>query len=357
MNIVSKRRLKLFKDAQHYGAKIIKNQKWMAAIAREYDQLHCFGRLKPKVKPGTNIIDPTCNLRKDEGITLKNLKRQESKDEYIKDGIGYDDQEFEAGWPFSGAPSWLDDNDRSWGPNSTQPFHFNAPRFRSGRKNGELCPFIVLMELDTGKLFLTILAYDKDNQQWVVYDFMTERNGFSDGGYKKRMPDRYFKDLMKKSISNSLQGMTGVPDILLSFLNEEQIDNNEYGEDPEQPEFPRTIDKNKFLKILKPTMNSLEFVITNTSDDIIGKCILNNLTKEQVINKVSPWFDGMDGGYQEKTFREISLAAAKKLKKDSDEYEALIDFTGGYLTFNLKSVNNKSAETFIAKGFDSLLDL
>lgn len=71
----AKRRMKLFEDAEYYGAEIIKTSKWIAAICRGYDQVHTFGRLKPKVEPGTNKIDPACNLRLDEGITPENLKK------------------------------------------------------------------------------------------------------------------------------------------------------------------------------------------------------------------------------------------------------------------------------------------
>lgn len=68
--------MKLFEDAEFYGAEIIRSTNWIAAICRSYDQVHTFGRLKPKVKPGTNEIDPACNLRKDEGITPENLRKQ-----------------------------------------------------------------------------------------------------------------------------------------------------------------------------------------------------------------------------------------------------------------------------------------
>ena len=59
------RRMKLFKDAEYYGAQIISNSKWIAAINRTYDQAHCFGRNKPKVDKDGNIIEKA-NLRDDE---------------------------------------------------------------------------------------------------------------------------------------------------------------------------------------------------------------------------------------------------------------------------------------------------
>ena len=101
MNDTAKRRQKLFDDAEHYGAEIIKNGKWISAICRDYNQVHCFGRGKPKVKPGTNDIDPELNLRDDELEKLcggrndrfKSLKQRRDSDkvEWYKDGIGYDD--------------------------------------------------------------------------------------------------------------------------------------------------------------------------------------------------------------------------------------------------------------------------
>lgn len=79
--------MKLFKDAEFYGAQIISNSKWIAAVCRTYDQAHCFGRNKPKVDENGNII-AKANLRDDEmadaGMTPEEI--QKYKD--IRDGGG-----------------------------------------------------------------------------------------------------------------------------------------------------------------------------------------------------------------------------------------------------------------------------
>ena len=81
--------MKLFAAAEHYGAKVIKTKNWVAAICTAGAQAHQFGRLKPIVKPGTNEIDPDCNLEDWEGITTENKAKRDDYDngDRIKDGI------------------------------------------------------------------------------------------------------------------------------------------------------------------------------------------------------------------------------------------------------------------------------
>ena len=205
----AKRRMKLFEDAEFYGAQIVTNSKWIAAINRDFDQAHCFGRGKPKVKPGTNDIDPELNLRDDELEKLcggrndrfKSLKQRRDSDkvEWYKDGIGYDDQKFEGGWCVAGG--WENGSGtREWGPGlpTTKQGNWNmVDSYFRCKKPGERMPFITYMDCSTGRLFCSNMQYDTyGNENWYQYDFNTERNGVNDGGINKKLQnDPLFKDI------------------------------------------------------------------------------------------------------------------------------------------------------------------
>ena len=82
--------MKLFAAAEKRGAKVLKTGSYVAAICTNASQVAPFCRLKPKVKPGTNEIDPDCNLEDWEGITPENkAKRDDATGKYetIRDGI------------------------------------------------------------------------------------------------------------------------------------------------------------------------------------------------------------------------------------------------------------------------------
>ena len=219
----AKRRMKLFEDAEFYGAQIVTNSKWIAAINRDFDQAHCFGRGKPKVKPGTNDIDPELNLRDDEGISEESKKLRDSSLAYVKDGIGFDDQPFEAGWCVMGGNPMYSGSTLAWGPD-LEPCdsykHVNL--YCRAKKAGEVCPLITFLELDTGKLFITNAAFEglfgqgmmDLGQNWAIDDFNNERNGYNEGGISKRInSDPSFADICQKAVEASLKGLTDAPAI------------------------------------------------------------------------------------------------------------------------------------------------
>lgn len=73
--------MKLFKCAEHFGAKIMMFDNWVVAACNMSNkkQLHSFCRYKPPVKVGTNTIVPGCNLEDWEGITPENKMIRDRK--------------------------------------------------------------------------------------------------------------------------------------------------------------------------------------------------------------------------------------------------------------------------------------
>ena len=218
MNKTTERRMKLFEDAEHYGAEILKVPGWIAAVCRTYDQTHCFGRGKPKVIPGTNEIDPDCNLRDDEGIDDASREVRDSETEdYVKDGIGFDDQPFEAGWCVMGGNKMYGGSTLAWGPGlpECESYAHGGQVYCPGKVEGEACPYLVFLEMSTGKLYISNIAYSKWGMLalgggWQIADFNCELNGDSEGGVaKKILADPNFAKIMQKATDASLKGMTG----------------------------------------------------------------------------------------------------------------------------------------------------
>jgi hypothetical protein len=200
------RRMKLFKDAEYYGAQIISNSKWIAAVNRTYDQAHCFGRNKPKVDEKGNIIEKA-NLRDDEmeaaGMTPAEIKKykeiRDGNGSYVKDGITIqsaytqpNSQSQEATWCVAsnhGAnKSWNADDGGRNGP-------WKGSYFKC-KVNGERMPLITYMDCTNGRLYCSNLRYDPNgykandgfdiNNGWIQYDFNTECNG---QGYENKGGD------------------------------------------------------------------------------------------------------------------------------------------------------------------------
>lgn len=218
MNKTAERRMKLFQDAEHYGAEILKAPGWTAAVCRTYDQTHCFGRGKPKVIPGTNEIDPDCNLRDDEGIDDASRKIRDSRREaYVKDGIGFDDQPFEAGWCVMGGNPVFGGSTLAWGPGlePCESYKHGGRVYCPGKVPGEACPYLVFLEEATGKLYISNVSYSKWGMLalgdgWQIADFNCELNGNTEGGVGKKIKsDQNFADIMQQAVDASMKGMTG----------------------------------------------------------------------------------------------------------------------------------------------------
>lgn len=216
MNKTTERRLKLFDDAGHYGAEILKSPGWVAAVCRTYDQAHCFGRGKPKVVPGTNEIDQACNLRDDEGITPENKARRDSGAPWVKDGLGFDDQPFEAGWCVMGGNPLFEGSTLEWGPGLRPCGSYeHGACYCSAKKAGEQCPYVVLLELDTGKLYISNVQYALYGMMplgggWQIADFNCELNGDNEGGVRRRiLKDARFAEIMQKAVDASMRGLDG----------------------------------------------------------------------------------------------------------------------------------------------------
>lgn len=200
----AKRRMKLFDDAEHYGAQIFCNGQWIAAIVRDYDQAHTFGRLKPKVDKKTGKIMPECNLRQDEGITKENLAIQEDPAwPWVKDGLGtaYDNMPNEMGQCVMGGVSFWGKTPQycKWGPGLKPVANWNSSGYFQTKQRDELMPLIVYMECSTGKLFCSNLKagggqYSVGNG-WYQYDFNTAINAQNDGGLRNKLQNASFKEI------------------------------------------------------------------------------------------------------------------------------------------------------------------
>ena len=229
------RRLKLFEDAEYYGAQKLKSNGWVAAICRTYDQAHCFGRGKPKVKEGTNEIDPDLNLRDDEieakfrgdPQKIRELKKRRDGGDgaRVKDGIGYDSQPFEAGQCVSGGNvNMFSGSTLAWGP-GLKPSDNWATSHANGlnscyfgtKKRDQFMPIIYYLDLKTGKLFCSNLKYTGDSSGsrgiaagWYQYDFNTEANGTNDGGIAAKLQkDKNFRRIYALANKASFKAWTG----------------------------------------------------------------------------------------------------------------------------------------------------
>jgi hypothetical protein len=160
------RRMKLFEDAKWYGAQIIDDVNgWIAAVCREHEQAHCFGRLKPKVDKNGKII-PDANLRDDEiaakypddKAKQKELMtlRDNKNTSWVKDGLSYDDMSSESGWCVGGnGEGWT----REWKSDGGKGNWSHVNSYFKCKKRNERMPFIVYMEISSGRLYCSNMQY------------------------------------------------------------------------------------------------------------------------------------------------------------------------------------------------------
>ena len=204
----AERRKKLFADAAHYGAVVFENNRWTAAVCRTYDQMHCFGRAKPKVMHGTNDIIKQCNRRDDEGIDDKyKAVRDSSKWPFVKDGLGReeDSQPFEAGWCVAGGNRFYGNSSLAWGPGLKPCDSWTTGPYFRAKKSGERLTMIVIMEKKTGRLYGTNVWW---NRGWVKQDFSYEINGYGYNDYIKFWRDIWFRKIMIDAVEESFKGIT-----------------------------------------------------------------------------------------------------------------------------------------------------
>ena len=160
------RRLDLFEAAKRFGAMTYTDGKWIIAVTTTFQQDAVFGRAKPKVVPGTSEIDMSLYRYDEPGMTQDQKDRRDSRDaEYLKDGIGFDDQWTETGWCTAGSYHSCDGH---WDYNRKNNGHW-----RSYTDSGRY-PLIVCMNISTGKLY----QYLRKNSR---IDFLNEADSTDDG--------------------------------------------------------------------------------------------------------------------------------------------------------------------------------
>lgn len=160
------RRLDLFEAAKRFGAMTYTDGKWIIAVTTTFEQDAVFGRAKPKVVPGTSEIDMTLYRYDEPGMTQDQKDRRDGRNaEYLKDGIGFDNQWTETGWCTAGSYQACDGH---WDYHRKSNGHWN-----SYSDHGRY-PLIVCMNLSTGKLY----QYLRKNGR---IDFLNEADSTDDG--------------------------------------------------------------------------------------------------------------------------------------------------------------------------------
>lgn len=160
-NPCAKRRMKLFKDTETLGAKILYNHDWIVALTYKPDQNGVFSRNKPKVDSQGNII-PGANMHDEEvqtdsngnsvtvRITPANKRLRDDKNApWIDDHLPHSTatNPFECNWCTTGAGSF-GSNKGAWDkPNTSN--HFN----NYIDKNNPEHFYVVIMELATGMMY------------------------------------------------------------------------------------------------------------------------------------------------------------------------------------------------------------
>ena len=139
------RRLDLFEAAKRFGAMTYTDGKWIIAVTTTFEQDAVFGRAKPKVVPGTSEIDMSLYRYDEPGMTQDQKDSRDGMDaEYLKDGIGFDNQWTETGWCTAGSYHSCDG-------------HWDYRRKSNGHWNNYTdygkYPLIVCMNLQTGILY------------------------------------------------------------------------------------------------------------------------------------------------------------------------------------------------------------
>lgn len=161
------RRLDLFEAAKRFGAMTYTDGKWIIAVTTTFEQDAVFGRAKPKVVPGTSEIDMTLYRYDEPGMTQDQKDRRDGRNaEYLKDGIGFDNQWVETGWCTADA---YQQSNGYWDYHRKSNGHWN-----SYSDHGRY-PLIVCMNLSTGKLY----QYLRKNGR---IDFLNEADSTDDNG-------------------------------------------------------------------------------------------------------------------------------------------------------------------------------
>ena len=139
------RRLDLFEAAKRFGAMTYTDGKWIIAVTTTFEQDAVFGRAKPKVVPGTSEIDMSLYRYDEPGMTQDQKDRRDGRNaEYLKDGIGFDNQWTETGWCTAGSYQACDGH---WDYRRKSNRHWN-----NYTDYGKY-PLIVCMNLQTGILY------------------------------------------------------------------------------------------------------------------------------------------------------------------------------------------------------------
>ena len=139
------RRLDLFEAAKRFGAMTYTDGKWIIAVTTTFEQDAVFGRAKPKVVPGTSEIDMSLYRYDEPGMTQDQKDRRDGRNaEYLKDGIGFDNQWTETGWCTAGSYQACDGH---WDYRRKSNCHWN-----NYTDYGKY-PLIVCMNLQTGILY------------------------------------------------------------------------------------------------------------------------------------------------------------------------------------------------------------
>ena len=139
------RRLDLFEAAKRFGAMTYTDGKWIIAVTTTFEQDAVFGRAKPKVVPGTFEIDMSLYRYDEPGMTQDQKDRRDGRNaEYLKDGIGFDNQWTETGWCTAGSYQACDGH---WDYRRKSNRHWN-----NYTDYGKY-PLIVCMNLQTGILY------------------------------------------------------------------------------------------------------------------------------------------------------------------------------------------------------------
>jgi len=189
----AERRMKLFAAAAHEGAELVEDGRWIAAVCYTYRQCHVFGRLKPKVIPGTNEIDPNCNLEDWEGITEENKKmRDDPTLPWVRDGVTdlhgrtFDKLSGESGQPrrsFGCETAWCNcgvlNGDGAWEPRDRTNMYFEY------YSNHGKTPYVILMDKERGALYQYVRIRKPSGD---IVNFLNEDDK-TDGGTVGNPPD------------------------------------------------------------------------------------------------------------------------------------------------------------------------
>lgn len=249
------RRLDLFEAAKRFGAMTYTDGKWIIAVTTTFEQDAVFGRAKPKVVPGTSEIDMSLYRYDEPGMTQDQKDRRDGRNaEYLKDGIGFDNQWTETGWCTAGSYQACDG-------------HWDYRRKSNGHwitySDHGRYPLIVCMNLSTGKLY----QYLRKNGR---IDFLNEADSTDDGNGGG---ERFLDWLIQSEPGSTLGKM---------IIQGEQV---YYAEE--------------YRKLLSQARVAHDgFLIINTPDDIkkFQKIFSKFAGLKIMSTQTVQWFDGQDLG-------------------------------------------------------------